>query len=338
MLHFAFLAPVELFRLHNRTAGLPALSTCVRAAKTLGAKGQAILKARGDDPATLDIPRLDNVHNYHMQRDICIGRKNTLHTGLFGASFEAEDYVNVDAFCLDRFRKAKAASRANEITVEKLCDLLDHEHLSIVVALQFVRAITDHIPEMAEKGPEVTALYRRHATKLQLPIRKTKVHTFAATSKNEIIYTEFRDGIMDFLEQGGQTRESFKWRKQPIGGDGLTVMKGLDMQKFLKDEGNPFDSTELLLWMTEGWHQNWMDMGSIFTTFYGAELTSDPSTIGHSATKLGRRRPADLNKVDFNEGTQLLFLVLDAHMLECFRYVVKVSQSELTAHSKKNLF
>ncbi|KAK7021362.1 hypothetical protein VNI00_017413 [Paramarasmius palmivorus] len=319
LLYFSVLAPVEIFRMQSCIAGTPSLTTCTKAMECLSSQELAILKARGEDPDALDTWRIDNVHNYHLQRDMALGRQNKLFTGIFGASFEAEDYVNVNTFDLDRFRDRLAASRADEVTVDDLAALVDQKHLQTVIVLQFVRAVTEIIPEMKNRGAQVTELYRKHATKLQLPVKKTKVHPFSACSKNEITYTELRDCIVDFMEQSGQTSSKYKNRKQPIGGDGLTVIKGTEMQSFLQFEDNPFDSHELFLWLTEGWHLNWTDLCSIFSTFYGAELTMDPSTIGHSATKLERRRPADLSKVDFNEGVQLLFLVLDCRMLDCLR-------------------
>ncbi|KAJ8074667.1 hypothetical protein PM082_022245 [Marasmius tenuissimus] len=221
MLYHAFLAPTELFCMQSRTAGTPSLSTTTLAMKLLAAEELAILAKRGKNLGVLDVYRVDNVHNHGLQRDEEVGRQNKLYTGFYGASFEAEKYVDVSAFDLARFEATVTQCDHSKVTADQLYGLVDEEHLSTVLALQYVRALTDHIPEMKESSPEVTGLYRTHATKLQLPVRKTAVHPFAACSKNEMIYTELRDGLLDFLEQNGQTAGSYKPRKQPCGGVNL---------------------------------------------------------------------------------------------------------------------
>ncbi|KAF6748295.1 hypothetical protein DFP72DRAFT_1074559 [Ephemerocybe angulata] len=52
---------------------------------------------------------------------------------------------------------------------------------------------------------------------------------------------------------------------------------------------------------------------------------ADPSTSGHSSTVIGRAPPANLKKVDYYPAVDLLYLVLDTRMLDCWRLQFKGS-------------
>ena len=103
ILHFGCLAAFDLYRYHSRIGNMPAYNTIMQAMTRLAEDSAAAARAYGEDSRTVNILRLDNVHNYHLNRDLRIGRENKLLTGIFGALYEAEDYVNVKCFDLDRF-------------------------------------------------------------------------------------------------------------------------------------------------------------------------------------------------------------------------------------------
>ena len=60
----------------------------------------------------------------------------------------------------------------------------------------------------------------------------------------------------------------------------------------------------------------WSDIGT-----WGESLSTDPSTLGHSAAKIGRSQPANLKKVDYYPHSELAYLILDIRMLDCWRCV-----------------
>ncbi|KAI4523483.1 hypothetical protein K525DRAFT_361253 [Schizophyllum commune Loenen D] len=321
ILHFGCLAAFDLYRYHSRIGNMPAYNTVMQAMTRLAEDSAEAARAYGQDPQTINIIRLDNVHNYHLHRDLRIGRENKLLTGIFGALYEAEDYVNasVSAFGVKEKRRFIDEGVRTSITVDKLYNLIDFKHLTTVLALQWVQVLVDYIPELAFLAKDVRSLYTKHATKDQLPVRKTKVHPLACCSKNEMYFNELRDAYTELLAQIGQTREQHGTNLVVAGGDGLTVQKTHEMQQMLQFEKSEFDRLEMLLPQLEGWHQLYTSNNETAETHYGDPLTSDYSTLGHSATRLGRRRPADLKKLDYAQGSQLMYIVLDARMLDCWR-------------------
>ena len=63
-----------------------------------------------------------------------------------------------------------------------------------------------------------------------------------------------------------------------------------------------------------------MDISRIFESHWGkANLSSDPSNLAHSAAKIGHVAPLNLKKVDYYPYLELAYLVLDIHMLDCWR-------------------
>ncbi|TRM61285.1 hypothetical protein BD626DRAFT_570939 [Schizophyllum amplum] len=319
ILHFGCLAAFDIHRYHSRMGNMASYNTIMRAMRRLAEHSAAEALSYGTNPSTLNILRGDNVHNYHQHRDPGIGFENELKTGYFGALYEAEDYVPVSAFNIEEKRRYVDLGQRRDVDVDTLVSLVDFEHINTVLALQWVQVLTDYIPELAHLTPRLRSMTSSVAAKLQLPVRKTKIHPLGCCSKNEMYYPELRDAHLDLLAQIGQTREQHNSSLVVAGGDGYTFQRLQEMLDMLQFEDNIVDSLEVLLPFLEGWHQEYTSNNEIIENHYGKPLTSDYSTLGHSAAKLGRRRPADLKKFDYAQGAQLMYLVLDARMLDCWR-------------------
>ena len=93
----------------------------------------------------------------------------------------------------------------------------------------------------------------------------------------------------------------------------------LMLKEFLQLEDNEFESLEIMEPMLEWWHTLWTDLSRLYGTHWGDDLSNDPSTLGHSAAKIGRKKPSNLKKVDYYPSSQLAYLVLDVRMLDCWR-------------------
>lgn len=165
-------------------------------------------------------------------------------------------------------------------------------------------------------------LYRTRCAKEKLPAKPTKAHPLASSSRNETITTDLKEALLDFLEQTGHTNEGFKNRLFPIGGDGLTFEKILSIKEFLQLHDNEFDRLEILDPLLEWWHTLWTDLSRLYRCHWGADLSHDPSSLGHSTAKIGRKKPSNLKKVDYYQHSQLAYLVLDVRILDCWRFIL----------------
>ncbi|KAJ7620923.1 hypothetical protein B0H17DRAFT_1151872, partial [Mycena rosella] len=125
--------------------------------------------------------------------------------------------------------------------------------------------------------------------KIMMPSGQAIVHPLACSGKKQTITTELKDGMLDFFQQIGQTPDAYLKRKLPV------------------------------------WHTKWKDVIRIFQTHWGRTTgkNTNPASLGFSAARIGRSAPANMKKVEFYTGTQLLYLVLDAKLLDIWRLAFK---------------
>ena len=166
---------------------------------------------------------------------------------------------------------------------------------------------------------QVLALFRTRTAKLLLPCKRSKVHPLATSSKNEMVTTELKDAIFDFLSQTGQTKDDFQRCLTVICGDGLTYEKINQLKKYLQFHQDEFLSLAVSEACLAPWHTQWTDVSRIYETFWDGTLSLDPSSMAHSASKIGRAAPPNLKKVDYYPYSELLYLILDVRMLDCWR-------------------
>lgn len=102
----------------------------------------------------------------------------------------------------------------------------------------------------------------------------------------------------------------------------MTFEKILSIKEFLQLHDNEFDRLEILDPLLEWWHTLWTDLSRLYGCHWGADLSHDPSSLGHSAAKIGRKKPSNLKKVDYYQHSQLAYLVLDVRILDCWRFVI----------------
>ena len=95
-----------------------------------------------------------------------------------------------------------------DVTVEKLLRLIDVDHLTLQLSVQWLETLVNFIPHLRTTSivsPRSVLLQpRRYAFQ-----RKSVVHTLG-TVANGTVTSELRDGLVDFLSQIGLDEESFK--------------------------------------------------------------------------------------------------------------------------------
>ena len=299
---------------------MPSYSSIVRAMQALSQHEASVTLAHGRDANTLGAIVYDNVQNYHIQRDQAIGRENRLNIGLAATYYEVDiDDIDISVFDLDRkLRMIDRGGRA-KLSVAKLQDMIDQPHIENVCILQWIHTLAQHIPQLRHLKPDIGILYRTRVAKQRLPVKAAKVHPLASSSRNETHFTDLKDALIDFFAQIGQTPQDFKRRLFPVGGDGLTYEKMLQLKEYLQFHENEQESFEILQPMLEWWHTEWTNLSRIFESHWGTPFSHDPSTLGNSAEKIGRKKPADLKKVDYYASVELAYLVLDVRILDCWR-------------------
>ena len=264
--------------------------------------------------------RGDNSQRAHKRRKMRIGRENSMKIGFAVTAADAIDF-NPDAADLDDHLRHVAQNPRAQLTTDSLRQLVDFAHIETSLELQWVQVLTNYVPRLARYKPDVTRLFETDGAKLRVPLHKTHMRPMGPSAKNESIMTELRDAVLDILSQIGQRPDSFLRRLFPIGGDGLTFEKLVWLKRLMQFQADEFQRFDIVYPFLETWHAQWTYLSLIYETHYGPlPLTEDPSQLGHSAAKINQKRPAKLRKVDYYPALYGAYTILDARILDCWRY------------------
>ena len=280
------------------------------------------MKAIGRDPKQgLDLT-FANVQTYTKLWEARIGRESAMKVGMAGTAVKLVDF-DPQAVELWRRRQLINEGKAKKmsLTADDLIGLLNRPHNRTVGALHWLQTLTTYIPQLQSYKRGVQALFRTApAARMRLDeggVHKAAVHPLATSAKNETSSKDLRDGLVDFLEQLGQTPEDHCSRIILVGGDRLTFEHLGRLKQTMQFQDGPFKNFEIIQPYLQLWHIEWTDLSRLFVANFGDSGTHDPSAIGHSSAKINFKRPANLAKVDHYPHSQHLYRVLDARILDC---------------------
>ncbi|TFY74976.1 hypothetical protein EWM64_g9036 [Hericium alpestre] len=240
--------------------------------------------------------------------------------GTAGIAVEAEKF-DPEVVSIEKRQAKLAEGLRKELTVPQLLGMLDEEHIDLVGSLHWLKTLVTYVPQLAKFKGDVINLFQTEAAKFMIPAtQKTKAYPLPTNDKHESLVTELKEALLDFFEQMGQTRDEFHPILCFVGGDGLTFEKMLQLLELLQFElESDFDRLDWIVPFLELWHTAWMNLSRIFEAHWGDSLGRDPSTLGHSASKIKYKTPSNLKKVDYYSGHHLVELVLDVRMMDCWR-------------------
>ena len=200
----------------------------------------------------------DNVQHFLKQRDLRIGRDNSMIIGIAATYIELE--IQAAACDIADKRNRIAQNKRKDLSVDRILDLIDQPHLKIIGTLQWIEALTRNIPELAVYKSEVSLRYRTRAAKLPIPLHKPKIHPLATSGKNEANIGDLKDGFVDFLEQLGQKDSDYDFRLWFAGGDGMSYNNMLILKKYLQTHPDAFQRFELMQPVLQVWHTQWTNL------------------------------------------------------------------------------
>lgn len=302
---------------------MPSYNTVYATLKDLARHEAEVVKAHGKDPATAGDVCFDNLQHNLRQREARIGRETVVNMGVAGTYYEASN-CDLEAFDLEDKRRRLQENRRKDLTVEMLQGFVDNHHRELVGKLQWLLSLVTHVPELEKFKKYVIMRYRTGAAIRPLPVEPTNIHPLAACSKNENVITELKDSCVDMMDQIGQTSDDHHERLLLFHGDGLSYNLLHVLKQYSQFQDTAFERFEIIEPVLAMWHTAWTDLSRIFETHWGDPIRNDPSTLAYHAGKIGRRTPSSLKKVDYNEGVELVYLDLDARMLDCWRYVTLI--------------
>lgn len=315
-----------IFRVESRIAESVVQETAIQAIRAAARAQQRLLHGLNapDSKANL-IDVSDNVQATCSVYDQRFGRKSKVITGFWGTLVLAEDYEE-GAFDAAPVKDAEDRLERKQLTVPLLLQSIDTQHLGNVSVTVVTRSLIDFSPDLTAKlkdGFETSAasLLQRH----QIPEdRHTKVFPLGSNSANEMTPQGMKQGLMDHIStQRGITEDNLNGRVLLHSGDGKTFDMYLKLKKLMSTHEGDFESLRCMVPLLENWHTKWTGLCRDIRAGFGKDAPdTDPSTLKAFARETNSKPPTDLKKVDYYQGRHLLKLASDAHILQCWEYVL----------------
>ena len=241
-------------------------------------------------------------------------------TGLAATAVEMEDYAP-DAFNLKDLLDRQVHQERKQLTTELIMEDLDFQHLAKVAKVHFLQCLTNFVPALAvyqKKKKKKMADLTKELEKTQIPPTcKSKITPLTTNSADEMHIQGLKQGVLDFLNtQMGITAENLNDKVSILSGDGKTYAMLLLLKKLLSLESSDYESLRWIYPLLELWHAKWTDLSRVVRAHWGS--TNDPSSLASVAKISNCPTPSDLQKVDFFEGSHLVNLTLNAHILVCW--------------------
>ncbi|KZV80959.1 hypothetical protein EXIGLDRAFT_629312 [Exidia glandulosa HHB12029] len=328
---FASRAEESTYRVGSKFGQNSSYSTVISALETLAESGQDWLRSLAASEVEWLMFIIDNVQHYGRQRDARFGREDIMFKGVAGTGVKLSG-ATILAWALNRWNDLRRKELRYSLTASDLPHRVDFNWLETTYQLNWVDVLLLAIPELDHLKSE---LEHRFVSNTKQPVLPDDYHTpiqpLRSNACDPAKTTEMRTALLDiFAMQLGQTAENWQPRVVFVGGDGGTYEMLLRVQKYLQTLPTAYERMEWLVPILQLWHMKWTVLGRIIFCWWGSSRTSDVSSLGNSAIAAGKKVPSKLKKPDFRSGTEMLFLVGEARMLDCWRITLKTD--DLHAH------
>jgi hypothetical protein len=227
-------------------------------------------------------------------------------------------YIPPSALDYDKKQKMRKECQRDKITTAQIMRLVDQKHQQKVYAYQWLWVLGHYVELLVHLKKRANELLRQAAIQ-KLPDEPTECFTMPTSSGAETNLSELLTSICDNVEQAGQTAEDFMKRMMVFGGDGLTFELLLKLMRQRQFHKSAFHSLRFLNPMAQWWHTVWTNDSRVVDEHLDSYASQDPSTLGHSAAKIGRKIAKDQGKYNYHQASELIYFVLDMRMLDCWR-------------------
>ena len=265
---------------------------------------------------------VDNCQNFLRRRVFRVGRDNHMNIGMAGtvwvAPLSTTDPSKI--FDYEDKERRRAQCQRDHLTTERLLRFVDANHERKVFAFQWLWVLGNYIEPLRELKSRANTLLRTEGRIQKLPDEPTPSFPLPTSTGSETQLLEFLRSVFDFLKSAGQTAERYHRRILPFGGDGLTFELLNKLRDHRQFHSSPFHSLRILNPILQWWHCFWTNDSRIVDRHLVSYASLDPSTLGHSASKIARKIPQNQGKYDYHQATELMYFVADMRMLDCWRY------------------
>jgi hypothetical protein len=319
LFNFATNVSHEKFRYDSHVGNTPSYPTTLKALVGLSEKSGILCKDFGLDPGAWFFIVLDNVQNYIRRRTHRLGHENWMNLGMAGTMWVRLFGAKPDVFDYKVKQKLIAACNLSEITTGRLLRLIDFDHERRVFSFQWLWVLGEYVTTCSHLKVQANKLLRTQGLRQKLPDQPTMCFPLPSTSGSETKLEQFLGTLIDFWTSCGLSPEKFLERMLPVIGDGFTYELLLRLMQHRQLHSSPFHSLKIMAPVLAPWHTMWTNDTRIVDKHIVDYASQDPSSLGNSASKIKRKLAIEQGKYNYHDTTDLMYLVADMRMLDCWR-------------------
>ena len=132
--NFTLSVPFDLFMYNSQIANTVSYSTVYWGLQEMSVEAAYTTKLLGQNKSKLGVIVLDNVQNYLLQWDACIGQENLMNVGIAG-TFVSLNRVNLQVTDLEDKQACIRQNFWKDVRIWTLLGFINHEHIDSVVTL-----------------------------------------------------------------------------------------------------------------------------------------------------------------------------------------------------------
>jgi len=173
VLYLASCVPVDIFAINSRLGIMPVINTVKSVLKGFSDQKAVAICVRGRNTSTKTVNGyvmtrailliFDNVQHFMKQRDLRMGRENSMIIGIAATYIELE--VRAAALDVQDKRRRIKQNLRKELNMDKILGLIDQDHFKRIGRLQWIQALINH-PRLTHYKKEISLRYRTSAAKL----------------------------------------------------------------------------------------------------------------------------------------------------------------------------
>ncbi|KAF5345682.1 hypothetical protein D9758_013054 [Tetrapyrgos nigripes] len=162
----------------------------------------------------------------------------------------------------------------------------------------------------------------RQGLRQKVPDALSLCFPLPTTRGSETQLNEFLASSLDFFKSCSQTGDCFHRQILLVGGDGFTFELLWKLKEHHQLHKSPFHGLKIMSPVLAWWHTGWTNDTHLVDNHLVNYASLDPSTLSHSASKINRKLSKEQGKYNYHQALELMYLVADMRMLDCWRLLL----------------
>lgn len=256
----------------------------------------------------------DNINKHHRPWFQDLGKSSEVKNGTAATLVMMDDYPE-GAMDVDAYLQNCAKNERKQLTVERLIEDVNAQHIENVGTGTILRILAKYIPSLSRYSDEIEGLFLTdYACHRMRAGRITRIEALGTTAIDEAKTIGNRDVIHDVvLNQLRLAKEKVGKMLIFIGADQLSIDRLRKVKRYTKKDTNAFDQHVWVLPVIALWHLRYALLRCIYRLHWSPSVGKNIQGLAHDAVVLGRQ--INPKKCDYYPSHRLLQVSFESRVL-----------------------